>query len=107
MKTIVLSMILVSVFKMAFTLDMAVVYSQQVDPRERGMSFYARAKQLKDNIQKGWGPSDVVTIMGQPEERRTSSRGNDSIEVWGYSGFDVRIVFENGLVSDWTFRLMR
>lgn len=91
----------------AWTSITTIAYSQKVDPRTAGISFYERAKRLKENIQEGWIPGDVTAIMGRPQDIRTSFEGSDIIEVWGYDGFEVRIEFRNGLVSNWHFRFMR
>jgi hypothetical protein len=94
-------------FMTGYAANIPEIHSQPSNPREAGMAFYAKARRLKSNIQRGWEPRDVVRIMGQPEERRMSSRGNDLVEIWGYDSFDVRIVFTNGVVTNWNFRFMR
>ena len=107
MKKIFIALVTLSALTTAYVLTITPLNAQPFDPREKGIGFYTKAKRLKDNIQKGWRPGDVVAIMGPPEEIRISAQGPDTIEVWGYDGFEVRIVFQRGLVSDWNFRMMR
>jgi hypothetical protein len=42
--------------------------------------------------------------MGEPERVQRHMEGSDQIEIWGYSGFEVRVQFRNGLVENWFVR---
>jgi hypothetical protein len=108
--------LVLSAFIAAQTVEVTSVYSQsdknlreeaEKELREKGRAQYGRSKRLKDGIQEGWPPGNVIAIMGQPEERRFSTDGSDDIEIWYYDDFDVRIVFRNGRVSAWNMRFIR
>ena len=66
--------------------------------------FARRAEALRDNISRGWTAASVQQVMGMPDSRRSYREGNDDVEIWGYSGFDVRIEMRNGVVHEWFFR---
>jgi hypothetical protein len=72
--------------------------------RVQAQSVAQRAKTLQTNITRGWSMATVRKVMGEPERVQRSADGGDVTEVWGYSGFDVRIVFQNGLVASWFIR---
>ncbi len=78
-------------------------HPQSMSSQEEDRLFAERAKQLEFNIRRGWTPEAVRNIMGDPDRIDSFVEGSDSVEVWGYRGYDVRIEFRNGMVSNWFF----
>lgn len=77
---------------------------QQERARER--ANHDRTRLLRQSIRRRWTPEQVSRRLGPPERRQVLTEGADTIEVWGYEGFDIRIRFRNGLAEDWFFRFM-
>jgi hypothetical protein len=80
--------------------------AQVPDIQAREQAYYNRVSTLRTQIAEGWTPAQVLTVMGEPERRRSYADGSDLVDLWGYRGWDVLVEFRNGLVSGWFFRFM-
>ena len=72
--------------------------------QEQERIFFKRATTLHRNIEQGWSPEAVTSIMGPPEVVGRMNQGRDEVEIWWYHGYEVGIEFRNGYVSRWFFR---
>jgi hypothetical protein len=76
------------------------------DPQQHEKELYEQKKELKESIEKGQKPDEIVAIMGPPEEVESFVRKSETITVWYYDHRDVRIEFAKGVVSAWFLRFM-
>jgi hypothetical protein len=72
--------------------------------RLQGEASALRSRALNERIARGWPMDAVRALMGEPERVQRHMEGSDQIEIWGYSGFEVRVQFRNGLVENWFVR---
>jgi hypothetical protein len=68
--------------------------------------FFEQATMLRRNIQQGWSPGAVTSIMGPPNVVGRTNDGRDGVEMWWYHDYEVGIEFRNGSVSQWVFRFI-